>query len=131
MALRFCVYMHRFFRRECHDNSDESFRSFVDKKCVPDTVNVSRTIFLKADQRKLLPRAEKQQLLNILAPHFINSRTVVIREGANISNSSSNDVFKEGSNILAHICVRCKHHYCKQIFSYTYALYNYADYLLY
>ena len=80
--------------------------------------SVSRTrlmsagrFFLKADQRKILLKAKKQQLINILAPYFANSGMVVIREGNDIGYSSSNNVVKEDA---FHPIIRCKHHYCIQ-----------------
>ena len=42
-------------------------------------------------------KADKQQLVNMLAPCFIHSGDVVIKEGADISNLSCNDVVKEGT----------------------------------
>ena len=42
-------------------------------------------------------KGDKQQLVNALAPCFIQSGEVVIKEGADISNLSCNDVVKEGT----------------------------------
>ena len=42
-------------------------------------------------------KANKQQLVNVLAPCFIRSGEVVIKEGADISDLSCNDVVKEGT----------------------------------
>ena len=53
--------------------------------------------FLKGEQRKWVTKADKQQLVNVLAPHFVQSGEVVIKEGADISNLTSNDVVKEGT----------------------------------
>ena len=66
--------------------------------------SVSRTqlmsagrFFLKGEQRKWVPKADKQQLINMLAPCFVQSGIVVVKEGADINNLSTNDVIKEGT----------------------------------
>ena len=53
--------------------------------------------FLKGEQRKWVTKAEKQQLVNALAPCFVQNGEVVIKEGADTSNLCSDDVVKEGT----------------------------------
>lgn len=53
--------------------------------------------FLKGEQRKWITKADKQQLINVLAPCFVDSGVVVVKEGADINNLSTSDVVKVGT----------------------------------
>jgi len=51
--------------------------------------------FLKGEERNWVGKADKQQLVNVLALWFVQSGVVVIKEGSDISNLSCDDVFKD------------------------------------
>jgi len=54
-------------------------------------------LFLKGDERKWVTKADKQQLINALAPWFIQSGIVIVKDEADVKQLSSNDVIKEGT----------------------------------
>ena len=53
--------------------------------------------FTKGDERKMLSKKEKHELVRPLAKVFVKKDIVMIREGTNLSNLSVEDVNKEGT----------------------------------
>ena len=53
--------------------------------------------FSKGEEKKMMAKAEKQQLIVPLASIFIRENIVTIREGADLTNLSMDDVCKEGT----------------------------------
>lgn len=53
--------------------------------------------FTKGEEKKMMAKAEKYQLVGHLASIFLRERIVQIKEGANLNNLSIDDVCKEGT----------------------------------
>ena len=53
--------------------------------------------FLKGTERKLVPKADKHELVSLLAPFFIQSGVVAIRDGASSQDLERDDVTNEGT----------------------------------
>ena len=53
--------------------------------------------FTKGEERKILSKKEKHELVNPLARMFLKKGIVIIRKGANLNNLSVEDVNKEGT----------------------------------
>ena len=51
--------------------------------------------FLKGEERKSVPKADKYQLVSLLAPVFLRKGIVALQEGADVDNLCRNDVVKE------------------------------------
>ena len=67
------------------------------KEIAPVQLKSAARLFLKGTGKKLLPKADKNQLVRVLAPLLIESGEVAIRDGANINDLVRNDVTKEGT----------------------------------
>ena len=64
------------------------------KEIAPVQLKSVARLFLKGTGRKLLPKADKNQLVRVLAPLLLE---VAMRDGANINDLVRNDVTKEGT----------------------------------
>ena len=61
------------------------------------TISLRFRYFTKGDEIKMQPKKEKHELVRPLAKVFVKKDIVMIREGANLSNLSIEDVNKEGT----------------------------------
>ena len=92
------VYIHTLFRRKCYSYCVWCvlLKHFL-LRIFPGHSWYLLGSFFERGAVKVGDEGWQQQLVNALAPCFIQSGEVVIKEGADISNLSSDDVVKEGT----------------------------------
>lgn len=74
-----------------------AFGAHTFKEVARSQLTSAAKFFLKGEGRKLIAKADKQQLVDLLAPVFIDKEVVVLRDGANKKNLCREDVSKEGT----------------------------------
>ena len=60
-----------------------AFGAHTFKEVARSQLTSAAKFFLKGEGRKLIAKADKQQLVDLLAPVFIDKEVVVLRDGAN------------------------------------------------
>ena len=74
-----------------------AFGAHTFKEVARSQLTSAAKFFLKGEGRKLIAKADKQQLVDLLAPVFIDKEVVVLHDGANKKNLCREDVSKEGT----------------------------------
>ena len=74
-----------------------AFGAHTFKEVARSQLTSAAKFFLKGEGRKLIAKADKQQLVDLLAPVFIDKEVVVLHDWANKNNLCREDVSKEGT----------------------------------
>ena len=74
-----------------------AFGAHTFKEVARSQLTSAAKFFLKGEGRKLIAKADKQQLVDLLALVFIDKEVVVLCDGANKKNLCREDVSKEGT----------------------------------